>query len=510
MDIKILFLILVPLGTAFLIPFIDLINAKLRRFFVLLGILLESYLIISIIINNFQSLKNGDFFLQYYLGGWQPPIGISLAMDGLSLLFTVITSLSLFLIVIYSIGYIGHHEGKYYVLYFLIAAASMGSILTADMFNIYVFIEMLTITSGALIGFKRSQEASAAAIKYLIYNVLAGLLFFLGVLLIYFNLGTLNMADISQNFASLESGIQLFISAIFLTAIFIKMGIFPFLFWLPKSYDTAPSPVTAVLAGILSKVYLYIFIRIFWTVIGFEILEALNLNVLLINLALLSSFLGHVFALQSNNIKRLLGYSSIGHIGMILAVLMLNTDAGFYGGLLHIISHMFMKAGLFVACGYLLQYTRTHAYRDFKGVGIRNRSVFIAFIVLLLSMIGMPPLLGFASKWYVLMAFLEAHSYFGAFIVIFGSLTAVIYYLRYIAKGFEEVKLTEDDLEEEIYSRPLLSVLYREKIVSFITYAYTAIIVGFGLGFSFFDLPLRMSIESVMNVERYIEFVLGG
>jgi multicomponent Na+:H+ antiporter subunit D len=510
MDIKILFLILVPLGTAFLIPLIDLINAKLRRFFVLIGILLESYLIITIITNNFQSLKDGDFFLQYYLGGWHPPLGITLAMDGLSLLFVVITALSLLLIVIYSIGYIGHHEGKYYVLYFLIAAASMGSLLTADLFNIYVFIEMLTITSGALIGFKRNKEASEAAIKYLIYNILAGLLFFLGVLIVYFNLGTLNMAAVSQNFNSLESGIQLFISAIFLTSILIKMGIFPFLFWLPKSYDAAPSPVTAVLSGILSKVYLYIFIRFFWTVIGFDTIVALNLNILLIDIALLSSFLGHVFALQSNNIKRLLGYSSIGHIGMITAVILLNTEAGFYGGILHIISHMFMKAGLFVACGYLLQYTRSHVYRDFKGVGLRNKSVFIAFIALLLSMIGMPPLLGFASKWYVLMAFLEARSYFGAFIVIFGSLTAVIYYLRYIAKGFEEVRLTEDDLKQEVYSRPLLSVLYREKIVSFITYAYTAIIIGFGLGFRFFDVPLKMSIDSIMNVERYIELVLGG
>ncbi|TDP26302.1 complex I subunit 5 family protein [Halanaerobium congolense] len=510
MDIKILFLILVPLGTAFLIPLIDLINAKLRRFFVLLGVLLESYLIITIITGNLDNFRNGDFFLQYFLGGWRPPLGITLAMDGLSLLFVVITAVSLFLVVIYSIGYIGHHEGKYYVLYFLIAAASMGALLTADLFNIYVFIEMLTITSGALIGFKRSEEASAAAIKYLIYNVLAGLLFFLGVLVVYFNLGTLNMAAVAQNFADLESGIQLFISAIFLTSILIKMGIFPFLFWLPKSYDTAPSPVTAVLSGILSKVYLYIFIRIFWTVIGFDTIISLNLNILLIDLALFSSFLGHVFALQSNNIKRLLGYSSIGHIGMITAVILLNTEAGFYGGILHIISHMFMKAGLFVACGYLLQYTRSHAYRDFKGVGLRNKSVFIAFIALLLSMIGMPPLLGFASKWYVLMAFLEARSYFGAFIVIFGSLTAVIYYLRYIAKGFEEVKLTEDDLKQEVFSRPLLSVLYREKIVSFITYAYTAIIIGFGVGFRFFDLPLKMSIDSIMNVERYIELVLGG
>src|SRR6056297_1471182 len=120
MDIKVLLLILVPLGTAFLIPLIDLINAKLRRFFVLLGITLESYLIISIIVDNFEELQNGDFFLQYYLGGWRPPIGITLVMDGLSLLFVSISIVSLILIVIYSIGYIGHHEGKYYVLYFLI------------------------------------------------------------------------------------------------------------------------------------------------------------------------------------------------------------------------------------------------------------------------------------------------------------------------------------------------------------------------------------------------------
>lgn len=510
MDIRILLLILVPLATAFLIPLIDLINAKLRRFFVLLGILSEMYLIISIILNNFEELKNGELFLKYYLGGWHPPLGITLVMDGLSLLFVSITLVSLILIVIYSIGYIGHHEGKYYVLYFLITAASMGTLLTGDMFNIYVFIEMLTITSGALIAFKRTKEASAAAIKYLIYNILAGLFFFFGILLIYFNLGTLNMAEISQAFSSLESGRQLFILAIFLTAILIKIGIFPFIFWLPKSYDSAPSPVTAVLSGVLSKVYLYIFIRIFWTVIGFEVLKALNLNILLLDLALFSSFLGHVFALQSNNIKRLLGYSSIGHIGMILAVIMLNTEAGFYGGILHIISHMFMKAGLFVGCGYLLQYTRSHAYRNFKGVGLRNKTVFIAFIALLLSMIGMPPLLGFASKWYVLMAFLEAKSYFGAFIVIFGSLTAVIYYLRYIAKGFEEIKLADNDLPQEIFSRPLISVLYRKNIVRFITYVYTAVIIGFGLGFRFFDLPLKMSIESIMNVERYIELVLGG
>ncbi|RQD75251.1 MAG: Na+/H+ antiporter subunit D [Halanaerobium sp. MSAO_Bac5] len=510
METRIILLIIVPLGTAFIIPFIDLINAKLRRFFVLLGISIQIFNLTSIVVQYFDQIRDGSLFLQYHLGGWQPPFGINLVMDNLSFLFIAIVTLSLLFIIIYSIGYVGHHEGKFYVLYFIIIAASNGAMLTGDLFNMYVFIELLTIASGALIAFQRSHPGSEAAIKYLFYNIIAGSLIFFGVLLTYFNLGTLTMADVANNFSALESGIQLFITAIFLTALLIKMGVFPFLFWLPKSYDSSPAPVTAVLSGVLSKIYLYLFIRLIWTVIGFETIVALNLNILLIDIALFSSFLGHVFALQANNIKRLLGYSSIGHIGMIFAVIMLNTEAGFYGGILHIIAHMFMKAGLFVACGYLLQYTVSNHYRDFKGVGLRDKPVFIAFIILLLSMIGMPPLLGFASKWFILMAFLEAQSYFGAFIVIFGSLTAVIYYLRYIAKGFEEVRLSEDDLKMEVFNQPLLSVLYREKIVTFITYAYTAVIIIFGFGFRFLNIPLRMSIESIMNVERYIELVLGG
>lgn len=512
MDIEVLLLVIVPLAVAFIIPLIDLINAKLRRFFVLLGVIYEAYLLISIIVDNFPELKKGELFLKYYLGGWNPAVGIVLVLDSLSLFFVSITILSLILIVIYSIGYIGHHGGKYYVLYFLITAASVGIILTGDLFNIYVFIEMLTITSGALVGFKRGRDSSAAAIKYLIYNITAGLFFFLAVLLVYFNLGTLNMAQISQSFGSLETEIQLFISAIFITSILMKMGIFPFLFWLPKAHSSCPAPISALLSGVLLKVYLYIFIRIFWIVIGFDVLESLNLDILILDLALFTSFLGHVFALQSNNFKRLLGYSSIGHLGMIFAVIMLNTEAGFYGGLLHVVSHMFMKSGLFLSVGLLMQYTHSYSYKDFKGVGLRNKSIFIAFIALLLSMVGMPPLLGFASKWYVLMAFLEARSYFGAFIVIFGSLTSVIYYLRYIAKGFEEIKLGGDGAESklEAFQRPLFSILYREKMVNFIIYLYTAVVIGFGISFKFFDLPLKMSINSIINVERYLEFVLGG
>ncbi|MGM0602693.1 MAG: complex I subunit 5 family protein [Bacillota bacterium] len=510
MDLNILLLIVIPLTTAFLIPLVDLVNVKLRRFMVLISVISEVLIVLRILINNYKNICSGDFFLQYHLGGWKPPLGINLVMDGFSLIFVVLITFSLLLVILYSIGYIGHHEGKYYVLVFLSAAAAQGTVLTGDMFNIYVFIEMLTITSAALIAFQRDQNSSEAGIKYLVYNIIGGLFIFFGVLLMYYNLGSLNMAEISKEFKFLPENVQLMIVSVFLMGILIKIGIFPFHFWMPKTYDASPAPITALLSGIISKVYLYIFIRIFWTVIGFEIFVSLNLNTFLINLALFSSFLGHVFALQADNIKRLLAYSSIGHIGMIFAVLMLNTEAGFYGGMWHIVAHMFMKAGLFIACGYLLQFAVSNEYKDFKGIGLRNKTVFVAFIIMILSMIGMPPLIGFASKWYILLAFLEAKNIFGAFIVIFGSLTAVIYYLRYIAQGFQEVKLTDDDLKKQIYNRPLLSVFYREKIVSFISYAFTFVIIFLGFSFRFFEVPLKISIIEIMNAERYIELILGG
>src|SRR6056297_2294955 len=130
MDIEILLLIVVPLATAFLIPLIDLISTRLRRILILSSSITEVYIILSILIKNYSSLKAGDFFLKYNMGGWSPPFGINLAMDSLSLLFSLIVTLALFMIVIFSIGFIGHHEGKYYVLFFLVIASTEGALLT--------------------------------------------------------------------------------------------------------------------------------------------------------------------------------------------------------------------------------------------------------------------------------------------------------------------------------------------------------------------------------------------
>ncbi len=510
MNINILLLILIPLSTAFLIPLIDLIQIKLRRFLVFIASSLELFFSVMIILNNYSLLKDGEFFLKYNLGGWSPPFGIILAMDSLSLFFSTLISLALFLIIIYSIGFIGYHEGKYYVLLFLVLGSMQGAIITGDIFNLYVFIELLTVSSAPLVAFKRSLFGTEAAIKYMFYGIVGGLFFFIGVILLYFNLGTLNMAEISANFTNISLNMQIVIMIFFLISLLIKLAIFPFHFWLPKAHSACPSSISALLSGVLMKIYIYIFIRIFWIVLDFSVFEGLGLAQFIIYLALFSSLIGHILALQADDIKRMLAYSTIGHIGMIVGVISLNTAAGFYGGLLHVISHLFMKTSLFTESGYLLQYTKSHRIEDFAGSGYKNQGVFISFIISSLGMIGIPPLIGFISKWYILLAFLEVDNHFGAILVILGSLTAIVYYMRYISHGYKTMKIDENLAEKDFFKKPILSVFYREDLVTSVIYILTAAIIISGVVFKIFEIPINASIQEIMNPENYIDLVLGG
>lgn len=510
MDSNIFLLIIIPLATAFMIPLIDIINLKIRRVLVFISASSVFLYILRLLVNNFELIRENSFFLQYNLGGWLPPFGINLVMDNLSLFFSLLISLGLFLIIIYSIGFIGHHEGKYYVLLFLVFASAQGVILTGDLFNLYVFIELLTVASAPLVGFKRNRKGTEAAIKYLFYGIIGGVFFLIGAILIYFNLGTLNMAQIAAGFADINYNMQITIITIFLISLLIKLGIFPFHYWLPKAHSSCPSSVSALLSGIMMKIYLYVFLRVFFIVIGYAQLQIIGMDRFIIYLALISSFLGHIFALQADDIKRMLAFSTIGHISMITAAVALNTQAGLYGGLLHVISHLLMKSGLFTGAGYLLQYTKSHQINDFNGVGYSNKSVFITFITNALGMIGIPPLIGFISKWYILLAFLKSGNHTGVILVIFGSLTAVLYYLRYISHGLDKSEDTDGKMISDLLTESILTVFHREEVVKSVIYIFTAGVLVTGIFFKVFDLPINAAVEELLHREYYIELILGG
>ncbi|MGM0410013.1 MAG: complex I subunit 5 family protein [Bacillota bacterium] len=509
MNLIVLLLIVVPLTTAFLIPLIDLINKKIRKYIVFISINLEAFIAIKMIVDNFNLLKSGELFLQYHLGGWVTPYGINLVVDSVALFFVTLITFALYFIIIYSIGFIGHHEGKYYVLLFLIFAAMQGVIITGDLFNLYVFIELIAVTSAPLVAFKRSQNSTEAAIKYMIYGIIGGLFFFIGVVLIYFSVGSLNMAEVAANFSGINFRMQLFIITTFLVSFFIKLGIFPFHFWLPKAHSACPSSISALLSGVLLKVYLYAFIRIFWTVLDYNIVTNIGLDIFIIYISLFSSLLGHIFALQADDIKRMLAFSTIGHIGMITAALALDTEAGFYGAMLHIIAHLLMKSGLFMGVGYLINYVSGHKIEDFTGIAYRYKGILISIVILSLGMIGIPPIIGFMSKWYILLAFLEANSYLGAALVIIGSLTAVIYYMRYIARAYQEEKLEPNLKNRGIFNKPIISTFYKERIVMAIVFIFAFLVISTGITFKIFNLPINSLIPEIINPQKYIDLVLG-
>ncbi|MCF8001950.1 MAG: Na+/H+ antiporter subunit D [Halanaerobiales bacterium] len=505
MNVALILLIIVPLGTAIIIPLLDIFYKELRKYLIVFSTFLEFVILSYIVINNFNEITKGSIFLTYNLGGWLPPVGINLTFDMLSLYFAALISTAVLFSVIYSIGYIGHHEGKYYVLLFLMWAAMQGIILTSDIFNFYVFLELVLITSASLIAFKRNREGTEAAIKYMFYGIIGGLFIFIGIILIYFNLGTLNFAEISKNFRTLPMNNQLFISVFFLIGLFIKLGIFPFHFWVAKAQSAAPSPISALLSGVVEKIYIYAFLRLFWNVFNINILNETGLNQIIIYAALLSSIVGHILALYEDDLKRMLAYSTIGHLGIIVAVVTLNTKFAIMAGLLHVLSHMVMKISLFTSAGFILQFTPSHKLKDSRGVAHENITVFSGFIIAAAGMMGLPPMIGFFSKLFIVRSFIDSSFYLGASVVVLGSIFSFIYYSRYIKYGFKKISLGSP---EEF--RLILSVLYRERVVKDIALVFVIAVVLSGIFYKSIFGPLEGVFRVLENPSLYIDLILGG
>lgn len=505
MEITLILLITVPLVTAFLIPLIDILYKKARKYLVVFSAIVELSLSLYIFISNYNKIINGTLFLGYELGGWIPPIGINLTMDMLSFYFSSLVTFAVLFLVIYSIGFIGHHEGKYYVLLYLLWSAMQGIILTGDIFNFYVFIELILITSAPLIAFKRNKEGTKAAIKYMFYGIIGGLFIFIGLIFIYSNLGTLNFAEISASFNTLSLDSQKIIALFFILGLFIKLGIFPFHFWVARAQSAAPSPISALLSGIVEKIYIYSFLRIFWFVFGFNVLQDLKIIKPIIFIALLSSIIGHTLALQEKDIKRMLAYSTIGHLGIIIAVLVVNSKLAIVAGLLHVFAHMLMKISLFTTTGYVLQFTPSHKLIDSRGVAYNNLIIFLGFSFAAGGMIGLPPMIGFFSKLFIVKSFIENGMLISGAMVVLGSIIALVYYFRYIVYGFKKISLGSP---EEF--RLILSVLYRERVVTDIALFFVAAVLISGLFYKVIFSPLGGVAELVLNPNLYIEFILGG
>jgi multicomponent Na+:H+ antiporter subunit D len=329
------------------------------------------------------------------IGGWQAPIGITLAADLLAVIMLVVSAAMLLAVMVYAIGHprTTDHAPAFYPVYLVLAAGVSLSFLTADLFNLFVAFEVMLTASYVLITMGGAPLQVRHGMTYVVISLLASTLFITGVGLIYAATGTVNMADLALQLDRLEPALRAAISAIFLVTFGIKAAIFPLFFWLPDSYPTAPTPITALFAGLLTKVGVYAIIRTQTLLFPSD-----GASELLLWVAAFTMVVGVLGAIAQNEVKRILSFHIISQIGYMIFGLALFTAAGVAGAVFYIVHHIIVKTTLFLVGGLVEHATGTGQLSRLGGLVHTAPVTGVLFLLPAFSLAGLPPFSGFVAK----------------------------------------------------------------------------------------------------------------
>ena len=421
----------VPLAGAFLI---SLLGKRIKRLPDALGVLVALVLCgLSLYSVRLLSIYGT---LTYSVGAWKPPIGIGMVLDGLTVFMLVTVNLVAFSIAVYSVNYMEKFTAKwkFYTLFFLMLGGMNGVIVTGDMFNLFVFLEIAAIASYALVAFGTERHELEAAFKYAIMGTVGSLFILLGIAFLYGYTSTLNMADMGAILAQKEIGsLTVMVSVMFLMGFGLKAALVPFHAWLPDAHPSAPAPISAMLSGVLIKsLGVYALCRIFYNVIGISP----AISSILLFLGTLSMVIGGLLAIGQWDFKRLLAYSSISQIGYIILGIGLGTPLGILGGLFHLFNHSIFKSLLFLNSGAVEYATGT---RDLQKMGGLNKKMPLTATTSLIgsmSIAGIPPFNGFWSKLLIIIAAVEAGRLGYAFWAVLVSILTLAMYMKVMKYAF--------------------------------------------------------------------------
>lgn len=361
-----------------------------------------------------------------------------LTLDGLSLLFLVAVNAVAFCCILYSVDYIGHYGGraKFYALLLLMVLGLNGVLLSRDLFTLYVFMEVASISSYVLVAFNLKFDGIESALKYLLLSVVATGLVLIGIAMIYMETGSLEFDSLRLMLAGGAhslGGIFLFAAALFVTGFGLKAAIMPFHAWLPDAHPSAPAPISAMLSGVVIKVAgVYALVRIFYYILP---APAVVLRVFLV-LGVVSMIVGAILAYFQTDLKRMLAYSSISQIGYILIGLGLGNFLGVLGALFHIFNHALFKSLLFLNSGAVQYRTGTRNINEMGGLESRMKVTGITSIFGTLSIAGIPPFNGFWSKLFIILAAVTAGYYTVATLTVMVSIFTLGYFLVIQRKVF--------------------------------------------------------------------------
>ena len=407
-----------------------------------------------------QVLDNGP--IRYFFGGWAPPWGIEYRIDALNAFVLVIVGGISSAVLLFAgpsvrkeIG--GGHQHLFYALVMLLLTGLYGVAITGDAFNVFVFLEIASLASYALIAMGRDRRALTAAFQYLVLGTVGATFILIGIGLLYAMTGTLNMADMAERVHGIHVSRTVLTAFAFLTVgIALKAAVFPLHYWLPGAYAYAPSVVSAMLAGTATKVAAYLLLR-FIMIFGADFaFVAMPLGAAIAVLAAIGILIASTSAVFQNDAKHLLAFSSVAHIGYIILGIGLGNASGLTGGILHMFNHAMAKGAVFLAMGcVMLQVSATHLNK-LGGLAKHMPWTMAGFTAAGLSLIGVPLTAGFISKWYLVTGAMERGWWPLALVIVASSILAVFYIWRIIDAVYFA---TPNPTAGEIREAPLTMVL---------------------------------------------------
>ncbi len=391
----------------------------------------------------FQVWTNGT--ISYHMGGWPPPIGIEYRVDLLNAFVLVLVSLVSAIMMPYARRSVafeidGDKQAWFYTMYLLCLTGLLGITITGDAFNAFVFLEISSLSSYVLIAMGRDRRALVASYQYLIIGTIGATFYVLGVGLLYLVTGSLNFADIAARLGEASAAYPrpvLAGLAFLFVGISLKLALFPLHVWLPNAYAYAPSFATAFLAATATKVAIYLFLRIAFSVYGVAIdFGSLHLSTVLYPLSIAAMFIASILAVYEQNLKRMLAYSSVAQIGYITLGIAIANKAGLTGAIVHLFNHALIKGGLFLALGAIFYRAGTMKLDDLGGIGRTMPLTFAAFVLAGMSLMGVPGTAGFISKYYLIIGALEGGKWPVAFLIVASSLIALVYIGRAVEVAY--------------------------------------------------------------------------
>jgi len=434
--------------------------------------------------------------ISYAMGNWPPPWGIEYRVDALSAFVLVLVSAVGALVAPYARRSVAAELPReqhylYYAVHCLCLAGLLGMTITGDAFNLFVFMEIASLSMYVLIALGRDRRALLASYQYLILGTIGATFYVIGVGLLYLATGTLNIADLAARLPEAQATRAVLAALAFITVgVSLKLALFPLHLWLPNAYAYAPSAATAFLAATATKVSVYVLLRFYFTVFGAPlVVDALPVPQILTGLSIIAIVSASLVAVWQADLKRLLAYSSVAQIGYITLGIGMATRDGLTAAVVHLFNHGITKGALFLLVGGIALRAGSVDFGRLRGLARTMPLTCLGVTLAGLSLIGVPGTAGFISKWYLVLGAIEAGQAWLAALVVLTSLIAVAYVWRFVEAAY----LSEPGSGTAVAGEAPLAMLA-------VSWVMVAACVWFGFDTSF----------TVQGARRAAELMLGA